>query len=144
MHVKPHYFISICHFTSLFVFPSDLCKKKGGRASSESTLSPVIVDRITSHVHCLSLDNGTLLRTFSFDRAGLEDPRGIAVTPEGHLVVTDRRAVRIVDCDGRPLHAFPAEVSTVLDWLPEPRSVATGRDGRIVVVDAAREAVFIC
>eukprot|EP00670_Eutreptiella_braarudii_P008896 CAMPEP_0174311060 /NCGR_PEP_ID=MMETSP0810-20121108/3475_1 /TAXON_ID=73025 ORGANISM="Eutreptiella gymnastica-like, Strain CCMP1594" /NCGR_SAMPLE_ID=MMETSP0810 /ASSEMBLY_ACC=CAM_ASM_000659 /LENGTH=160 /DNA_ID=CAMNT_0015419201 /DNA_START=103 /DNA_END=585 /DNA_ORIENTATION=- len=109
---------------------------------SNNTL--VLLSADNAQIKFISLDDGSTTQTFAFGRACLEDPRGVDVTPEGYLVVTDKKAVRIVDTTGFPKHAFPAEVSTVLNWLPDPRAVAVGRDGRIIVTDPCREAVFVC
>ena len=71
---------------------------------------------------------------------GVNAPRGIAINPEGNLLVTEWNGGRIVELDrnGKSLRSFGSG-RDVMRKLHHPASIATDREGNIYVVDAAGE-----
>lgn len=75
-----------------------------------------------------------------FDR-----PSGVAVTPEGHVVVADanNRRLQVFDRDGALLRTITPPPAPAPGFLSMPRGIAVAADGTIAVADLAGARVVL-
>lgn len=79
-----------------------------------------------------------------FGAEALLAPVAIAATPEGHLLVADALAARVVRfaADGRVLGSVGGRAPE-LGGLLRPKGVAAGPDGRVYVLEASEDRVAV-
>ena len=81
------------------------------------------------------IDNITPLRTIT----GLKDPWGVAVTDDGHIIVSEihHNRVTVLDGDGRKVKSFGHQESSESQKLKfsKPRGIALTLDSFIIVAD---------
>ena len=76
---------------------------------------------------------------------GLSDPRGLAITREGHLIVADcgKHCITIIDpTNGRKIRSFGKRASGQVQF-DIPFGVAVTQDGRIIVVDCGNHCLHV-
>ncbi|MFH8470308.1 hypothetical protein [Streptomyces sp. NPDC017991] len=139
------------------VYAADHYRLAGPGDSGEGDSSGVVTRELQTFVHGITADDGLLhfaseygdVRTYDpvhrstrVRARGLNEPTGIAVAPDGALVVAETGAGRVVRIDGTDGSDGSAAVTVLAAGLRHPVDVAFDAEGRCYVSDDRLGAVL--